>query len=196
MSRLRSFTLDLNAPSDFGPLKTQYEETVKKILNESNRMAKRAGVNSKEEMHIVLLTEEMISVLPHLIEYGSGKFWIDVTDDLFELHIQVTPKAASGAKTRKLGDPAKKTLMGRVLGVFEKAASGKSESSTDDDTSWSLGSYIENLKKQDPNSMTDEWDEMEHSILANIADDVVVKRQGSDVDLIISKKVDPPSLDD
>ena len=43
--------------------------------------------------------------------------------------------------------------------------------------------------------MTDEWDEMEHSILANIADDVVVKRQGSDVDLIISKKVNPPSLD-
>ena len=87
MSRLRSFTLDLNAPSDFGPLKTQYEETVKKILNESNRLAKRAGVNSKEEMHIVLLTEEMISVLPHIIEYGSGKFWIDVNDDLFELHI-------------------------------------------------------------------------------------------------------------
>ena len=65
MSRLRSFTLDLNPPSDFGPLKSQYEDTVKKILTESNRMAKRAGISSKDEMHIVLLTEETISVLPH-----------------------------------------------------------------------------------------------------------------------------------
>ena len=191
MSRLRSFTLDLNPPSDFGPLKSQYEETVKNILAESNRMAKRAGVNSKEEMHVVLLTEEMISVLPHLIEYGSGKFWIDVADNLFELHIRVTPKAGSGVKARKVGDTAKKTLMGRVLGVFDKAASRKSERRTDEDTSWSLGSYIENLKQQDPDKMREEWDEMEHSILANIADDVVVKREGSYVDLIIFKKVTP-----
>lgn len=191
MSRIRSFTLDLNAPSEFGPLKSQYEDTVKKILAESNRMARRVGVNSKEEMHIVLLTEEMISVLPHLIEYGSGKFWIDVTDDLFELHLRVTPKA-SGKKARNVGDNAKKTLMGRVLGVFDKAASKKNEHGADEDTSWSLGSYIENLKQQDPGKKREEWDEMEHSILANIADDVVVKAEGSDVDLIIFKKVELP----
>ncbi len=194
MSKLRSFTLELNAPSDFGPLKNQYEETVKNILAESNRMAKRAGVNSKEEMHIVLLTEEMISVLPHIIEYGSGKFWIDVTDDLFELHIQVTPSSASGVKARKVSEPAKKTIMGRVLGVFDKVVSKKSENSTDKDMSWSLGSYIEDLKRQNPNNMPDEWDEMEHSILANIADDVVVRRDNNNVDLIISKKVTPQSF--
>lgn len=192
MSRLRSFTLDLNPPSDFGPLKSQYEETVKKILTESNRMAKRAGISSKDEMHIVLLTEETISVLPHLTEYGSGKFWIDVTDDLFELHISVTPKSASGAKARKVSEPAKRTIMGRVLGVFDRAASKKGES--DDNTSWSLGSYIEKLKQQDQGSALEEWDEMEHSILANIADDVVVKRKSNSVDLIISKKVKPNSF--
>ncbi len=194
MSRLRSYTLELNPPSDFGPLKSQYEETVKKILTESNRIARRAGVNAKDEMHIVLLTEEMISVLPHLIKYGSGKFWIDVTDELFELHIQVTPRSAPGEKARKVGDPAKKTIMGRVLGVFDKAASRKSEHGTDEDTSWSLGSYIENLKQQGAGNKTEEWDELEHSILANIADDVVVKRVNNDVDLIISKKVTPQSF--
>ncbi len=191
MTRLRSYTLDLNPPSDFGPLKNQYEETVKNILNESSRIAKRANITSKDEMHIVLLTEEMISVLPHLIEYGSGKFWIDVTDDLFEMYLQVTPKASGGAKARMVSGPAKKTIMGRVLGAFDKVVNRKNDRSAGDETSWSLGSYIEKLKQQDPGSTRDEWDEMEHSILAKIADDVIVRWEDKSVDLVITKKVSP-----
>ena len=188
MSRFRSFTLDLNPPSDFAPLKSIHEETVKKILDESNRLAFRAGLGETEKMHIVLLTEEMISVLPHLIEYGSGKFWIDCTDDVFELHLIVTPKGASPSKAKDANAP--RTFMGRVLDIFGKAASRKG-SQDEEQTSWSLESYIEKLKQQDPDNKSDEWDELEHSILANIADDVIVKTEKSDVEFVIIKKVTP-----
>ena len=194
MSRLRSFTLELNPPSDFGPLRSLHEDTVKKILTESNRMARKANVDSKQEMHIVLLTEEMISVLPHLMEYGSGKFWIDSIDDVFEIHILVTPKTGSDSKTRKEKNsgPAKRTMMSRVLDVFDKIVSRKTDKGDEAEiTSWSLGSYIEKLRQQGPDSQSDEWDEMEHSILANLADDVMVRKSGGDVDLVIIKKVQP-----
>lgn len=194
MSRIRSFTLDLNPPSDFGPLRTQHEETVKKILTESDRMAKRANVNSKEQMHIVLLAEEMISVLPHLMQYGSGKFWIEGTDDAFEMHIMVTPKSGAETKAsagRKANDASGRTIMSRVLDVFDRFSRKGSHDGEAEIESWSLESYIEKLKQEGRESRPDEWDELEHSILANLADDVIVRNVNGDVDLVIKKKVTP-----
>jgi hypothetical protein len=81
--------------------------------------------------------------------------------------------------------------MGRVLGAFDKVVNRKNDRSAGDETSWSLGSYIEKLKQQDPGSTRDEWDEMEHSILAKIADDVIVRWEDKSVDLVITKKVSP-----
>lgn len=188
MSRLRSFTLELNPPSDFGPLKSMHEETVKQILNESDRMTRKACLDAKQKMHIVLLTEEMISVMPHLMEYGSGKFWIDSTDNVFELHIQVTPKDAA-AQRRVKAPGAPRTFMGRIIDIFGKAASRRNED--EEQASWSLESYIEKLKQQGTDKKSEEWDELEHSILANLADDVIVKKVNSDVELVIIKKVSP-----
>ena len=188
MSNLRSFTLELNPPSDFGPLKSMHEETVKQILSESDRMTRKACLDAKQKMHIVLLTEEMISVLPHLMEYGSGKFWINSVDNVFELHLQVTPKDTAAQRKAK-DHGASRTFMGRIIDIFGKAASRSSKN--EEQTSWSLGSYIEKLKQQGTDKQSDEWDELEHSILANLADDVIVKNVNNDVELVIIKKVSP-----
>ena len=129
MSRLRSFTLELNPPSDFGPLRSLHEETVKQILNESDRMTRKACLDAKQKMHIVLLTEEMISVMPHLMEYGSGKFWIDSADNVFELHIQVTPKDAA-AQRRAKAPGAPRTFMARIIDIFGKDIRFEEETDT------------------------------------------------------------------
>ena len=50
---------------------------------------------------------------------------------------------------------------------------------------------IEKLKQQGTDKKSEEWDELEHSILANLADDVIVKKVNSDVELVIIKKVSP-----
>ena len=51
-------------------------------------------------------------------------------------------------------------------------------------SAWSLVKYKEAEKNED------EWDELEKSIIANLADDVVVGIKGKKVDIIVKKKFD------
>ena len=192
---MKSYTLNLNPPSEYGPLMNMHEGTVKVILNECDRMSKQAALDEKQEMHIRLLAEEMISMLPHLMEYGSGKFWINNDDGVFEMHLSVAPKLTASNKTSPIAkvmnsDISMKSMVRRICGIIDKAASRGSELPDEDAnrTSWSLGNYIARLKQQDPDkSKSDEWDELEHSILANIADDVIVKNVGNTIELILIK---------
>ncbi len=49
---------------------------------------------------------------------------------------------------------------------------------------WSMEKYKSELKKKNDE---DSWDELEKSIVANIADDVSVNIVGSDVEIIVTK---------
>lgn len=50
---------------------------------------------------------------------------------------------------------------------------------------WHLSSYKENVSDN-----TEEWDELEKSIIANLANDVIVGVKGKKVDIIIKKTFD------
>ena len=54
----------------------------------------------------------------------------------------------------------------------------------DDTMVWTLSNYSQKLSSQKQN---EEWDELEKSILANLADDVVVRIHGRSVEVIVSK---------
>ena len=56
---------------------------------------------------------------------------------------------------------------------------------------WTLGQYRQNVEveKEDNPAAREAWDELEKSIVANIADDVKVSVKGSSVELIIEKDV-------
>lgn len=53
-----------------------------------------------------------------------------------------------------------------------------------DEVVWTLNDYV---KKVSSNKENEEWDELEKSILANIADDVVVRIHGRRVEVIVSR---------
>ena len=50
--------------------------------------------------------------------------------------------------------------------------------------------YIENLKSSDRSQHIAEWDELEQSIIANLADDVVVNSKLGDVEMVVIKSFD------
>ncbi len=56
---------------------------------------------------------------------------------------------------------------------------------------WTLGKYRQNVEeaKQDNPAALEAWDELEKSIIANMADDVKVSVKGSSVELVIEKDV-------
>ena len=55
---------------------------------------------------------------------------------------------------------------------------------------WSLGKYRENVDndRENDEAAVEAWDELEKSIVANIADDVTVAVRGDSVELVIEKK--------
>ena len=51
---------------------------------------------------------------------------------------------------------------------------------------WSLSNCQTSVKKN--NSALEDWDELEKSIIANLADDVTVGINGDNVEMVITKK--------
>ena len=60
------------------------------IPQEAEAAAEYIGLDSKTTLRLRLLSEELICMLPQLLSYGAGKFWIEVGENRAELHLSVS----------------------------------------------------------------------------------------------------------
>lgn len=185
------------------------KSTYNAIFKEVEKSAQYNRLDKKQELHLRLLAEELVSMLPELLEIGSGEFWIENNGMDFELHAAIKSKglsvfdrenvlsvsssgknaAASGILSKiklvaenMLGDFIEVSKMGAENGWYDFYDMG-SGVETMYVSSWSLSNYKENVDNN-----TEEWDELEKSIIASIADDVIVGVKGKEVDIIIKKR--------
>ena len=186
---------------------TQNKQDLDIMLNETEKAAAYSGLDKKQTIRLRLLAEELIGMLPELLEYIKGEFWIESENKNFELHLSATLDDIFAADREKLlsistsgKNAAAKGVMGKVRSVFETMlidyVTAYNENYTTYYTmgmvseppyyssAWSLVKYKEAEKNED------EWDELEKSIIANLADDVVVGIKGKKVDIIVKKKFD------
>ena len=136
-------------------------------------------------------------VLPELLEYADGDFWIEVENNKYELHTSLLPnKAMSSDKREKLlsistsgKNEAGKGIMGKILLAVQMMMLDYSQVTTtagnfyEMGRSWSLETYRSYAKKQQGEA----WDELEKSIISNISDDVVVRIHEKKVEIVITK---------
>ena len=176
------------------------------ILAEVDKAAVYGRLDKKQSLHFRLLAEELLGMLPELLEFCSGKFWIEGENKSFELHVSVTLDDILSADRDRLMDiatshqnSAAKGIMGKIRAAAEMMLvdylSAPPESIYDFygmgiasdplyfSSSWTLNQY--KLAAQEQNE--DAWDELEKSIVANIADDVIVGIKGTKVDIIVKK---------
>ena len=174
-----------------------------KLLDETEKAAVYNSLDKKQTIRLRLLAEELINMLPELLEYIKGEFWVESQDKNFELHLSATVDDMFSADREKLlsvsksGKNAAATgIMGKVRTAFENmlvdymAAAAYADSyytmgiATDPmsyTAMWSLNTYKQAEKNKE------DWDELEKSIIANLADDVLVGIKGRQVDIIIKK---------
>ncbi len=178
------------------------------IFQQVDKAAQYGGLNKKQALHLRLLAEELVSMLPELLEIGAGDFWIETDGPDFSLHASIRSKSISAtdrdavialstsgknaagkgvlSKIRlvaanMLVDLAEGSRLGAEAGIYNFYDMGSAVESMYV-SSWSLNSYKENATGD-----TEAWDELEKSIIANLADDVVVGVKGKKVDIIIKK---------
>ena len=183
------------------------------IPAEAEKVAVYNGLDKKSTLRLRLLAEEMICMLPQLLIYGKGRFWIENKGSSYELHLSVTPydmnasdrdKILSVSKSGK--NAAVKGIIGKICASVEIMLENKAKlavtdpygfyamgaASIDpitDEMAWSLMNYINAFdSEEEKQNRSEAWDELEKSIIANLADDVVVGVLNGKVDIVVKKK--------
>ena len=94
--------------SDICTLSANDIESLKKVLSETEKTAVYAALDKKQSGRLRLLAEELVEMLPSLLAFTAGEFWIDCNGKNFELHTTLTPRASEslffGKKCRRNGN--------------------------------------------------------------------------------------------
>ena len=188
----------------------QFCTDFRKIPEEAEKVAKYNNLDDKAARRLRLLAEELICMLPPLLIYGEGSFWIENDGPEYELHLYVQPKDAieyDVSKILSLSSTGKnseaKGILHRLtvslqLMMKKRAKQAKDDpygsfkagvSDYDENQIWSLVDYKNGLNSEvsEPEKQ-EQWDELEKSIIANIADDVTVGIIGGKIHIVVKKK--------
>ena len=187
------------------------------VLREVEKVTAYNGLEDKKALRLRLLAEELCGMLPGLVENFSGAFWAENDGNDYELHVELKAddmslelrdELISVSKTGK--NAAAKGVMGKIRAVAETmllAAFDPTVSSpvgeyydchgynmgfgfTDPTIaietgyvySWSLFNYKTAVENKE-----DEYAELERSIVAKLADDIVVGVRGKNVEIVVKK---------
>lgn len=174
-------------------------EGIAEALKQTEAVAVFKGLSEKDAVHLMLLGEETTGMIKALTGERDAEYWIETREDVFELHLR-TKTFMNHEKREKLlavstsGKNTVKGFMGKVRSAFE-AAIGAMENGYDDalrtgvmETGGGLGFTYWTLTQYKKSAAEEEWDELERSIVAKLADEVKVCIIGSNVEMIIEKK--------
>ena len=180
------------------------------IFKESEKVASYNGLSQKQAMQLRLLCEEVDGLLPQIIDDFEGSLWIDFEDGLCKVNASIRVAEMTVNKKEAFIELAKDKKNARAAGLLGKIRSGIEDFFLADETMigypiasgqfhlatgysdgvdyayiWSLEQYRTSI---DPQEQEEEWDELEKSLIASVADDVTVGVKGKQVDIVITKR--------
>lgn len=176
------------------------------ILTEVEKVTDYNGLQGKEALRLRLLAEELVGMLPELVNNFEGCFWLQNDKNRYELHVELSVeklsregKEALIAVSANRKNSAALSFMGKIRDVAENMLLF-SEAPTDSDYLcdydnvdvhytyvWTLEHYMKQQKER-LTDYSEDWDELEKSIVAKLADDVIVGVRGKKVEIIIKKE--------
>ena len=183
---------------------------ISEALNEAERFADYQQLEHKDALRLRLLAEEMTGLIKNLVGDFSGSFWVegDKKDVSLVLEADCTVDFDSREELLKISSSGKneahKGFMGKLAGVFEYCLMSYDISSKyngyysdymfDDvpnygyERMWSLAAMRDGLSgAPETSAAKKEWDELEKSIVASLADEVTVGVKFRKVRLVIKK---------
>ena len=175
------------------------------ILKESERVAQYNGLTHKQTLQLRLLCEEIDGMLPNMIDDFEGALWIEFDDGVCKIKISVSiPQLDSEKKEELIGiaknkkNAAATGIVGKIRNSIEDfflkketvdafalsmSSIGYSEG-VDYTYLWVLDEYRNGIEKD---KQTEAWDELEKSVIASVADDVIVGVRGRCAEIEIIK---------
>ncbi len=193
------------------------EERMELAFSEADHFSEYQGLSSQDSRRIRLLTEELLGMVRGLTGEYTAMFWIEGDGRKCHLHLQTKMQMSNEKRAELIAtstsgkNAAAKGLGGHLRNLIEiglqsfddvaKLNSQNGEAvalysfgmepsaTTFSPGNWSLSRFRENLPAADQGKGTEVvWDQLEKSVLANLADDVSVGIRDQKVDIIVEKK--------
>ena len=154
---------------------------------ETKKVAKYAGMDKTNSLHLQLLTEEMLSMVKILTGEVSATFWIEVNGSEYKLN--VTTNAVLDAERRaeliEASSSRKNAAATGFLGMLRDAFERAMASDTDSQTYDLSKEELDDIAGRDIEST--EWDGYERSVLHKLADDVKIAIVRNEVSMTVTK---------
>lgn len=178
-----------------------------RALGEVSKCAAYELLTQKQALRLQLLSEELLGMMKGILGDYKADFWLEAENKRFEIHLTANTNVSEGEREKLLSvsssgeNIAARGFMGRVRQVFEAALYGDDQAlamagiagsqggydmgSMAFAEAWSLMAYKAQMEAQ---AGREEWDELEKSIVASLADDVKVGVRCRQAEIIITKQ--------
>ncbi len=194
------------------------QERANLAIHMTDEYAAGVNLSEKEKMHLCLLAEEAIGMLYAMTDTVDGSIWIEGDEGASRIHLEASAKLdrdqrkdliaidsrAQGAAGKSfmgmLGDLILDSLyhLGRsVLWLANESfkngmvgVNGVVAPMSADELIpvWSLAEYKINLESNEDDASQEALDDLERSIVARLADDVIISVKGKKVEMVIVKR--------
>ena len=179
------------------------------ILKESERVAEYNGLSHKQALQLRLLCEEIDGMLPNIIDDFDGELWIDFEGGVCKVNVSIMIPEFNAEKKEELIGIAKNKKNAAAVGIVGKIRDSIENFFMDETRMeaivlssgsfglgtgygegvdyaylWRLEHYRNSVKKEE---QVEAWDELEKSVIASVADDVIVGVKGRQANIIIVK---------
>lgn len=179
------------------------------ILAECERVAEYNGLTDKQSLHLRLLCEEVDGMLPNIIDDFTGSLWIEYDAGICQVKVSIKiPELNAGRKRELIEISSNKKnasavgIAGKIRCAIEDFLLNEEEYATYTSAGlfhpsasfsegvnysyvWSLEQYKDVINREEQGEA---WDELEKSIIASVANDVIVGVKGNQADITIVKK--------
>ena len=176
------------------------------ILGECERVAEYNGLNQKQAMHLRLLCEEIDGMLPNIIDDFDGELWLDFEDGVCKINVSIQIPEFNLSKKEELIAVAKNKKNSAAVGIVGKIRNAIENFLLDEVKMdalamssvglglghsvyvdrpyiWKLDEYRSSVNEDG----SEAWDELEKSVIASVADDVIVGVKGKKANITIVK---------
>lgn len=179
------------------------------ILKESEKVAVYNEFTHKQALQLRLICEEIDGMLPNIVDNFNGALWIDFENGECRVNVDLRFEEFSLEKKDNLVGISKNKKNAAATGITGKIRSAIENVLWDEDPTrvtdnraeifyasdvhdymdysclWSLESYRSTVKYDD---QTESWDELEKSVIASVADDIIVGVKGKNASIVVIKR--------
>lgn len=146
----------------------------------------RIGITGKNNLRFTLLSEEALRLARSIVEDDSGiEIWFEGNDQTSYIYLRIEGRFDANKEEEFVSisssgtNSSQKTFFDELKTFFVKPQK----------PTWSLVEYTKELneKKKQDKFAQESWDNLERSVIANLADDIVVQVKDGIVSMTITK---------